>query len=46
MATQALGGVRTHYQDSIEKEVEFVVDHAEARSPSSRTRSRSTSFST
>src|SRR5207249_2890343 len=32
MATQALGGVPVPiYQDSIEKEVEFVVDHAEAR---------------
>jgi long-chain acyl-CoA synthetase len=32
MATQALGGVPVPiYQDSVEKEVEFVVDHAEAR---------------
>jgi len=30
MATQALGGVPVPiYQDSVEKEVEFVVDHAE-----------------
>ncbi len=32
MATQALGGVPVPvYQDSVEKEMEFVVDHAEAR---------------
>ena len=32
LATQALGGVPVPlYQDSIEKEMEFIVDHAEAR---------------
>jgi len=32
MATQALGGVPVPiYQDSVEKEMEYVVDHAEAR---------------
>jgi long-chain acyl-CoA synthetase len=32
MATQALGGVPVPlYQDSIEKEMQFIVDHAEAR---------------
>ncbi len=32
MATQALGGVPVPlYQDSIEKEMEYIVDHAEAR---------------
>ena len=32
MATQALGGVPVPiYQDSIEKETEYIVDHAEAR---------------
>jgi len=32
MATQALGGVPVPiYQDSIEKEVEYIVDHSEAR---------------
>src|SRR6185369_16618705 len=32
LATQALGGVAVPlYQDSIEKEMEFIVDHAEAR---------------
>ncbi len=32
MATQALGGVAVPiYQDSIEKETEYIVDHAEAR---------------
>jgi len=32
LATQALGGIAVPlYQDSIEKEMEFIVDHAEAR---------------
>ena len=32
MATQALGGVAVPlYQDSIEKEMQFIIDHAEAR---------------
>src|SRR4029450_6397906 len=32
MATQALGGVPVPiYQDSIEKEMEYIIDHAEAR---------------
>jgi len=46
LATQALGGVPVPlYQDSSEKEMEYIIDTRRRASRSSRTRSRSTSSS-
>ncbi len=44
-AAQALGGIPVPvYQDSVAEELLYILDHAGSRSPSPRTRSRSTSW--